>query len=269
MISESKHDGTKGTTMPIGKRFLPVFVTICIAVFTGSTQSHAQTDDKAQQILSLTNADRSEHGLQPLKWDASLASAALIHTRRMANEKSLSHQYPGEADPSARAAQAGAHFQAMAENTAMGPDPKGIEKEWMNSVPHRTNILDPQMNLIGIAVVEKDGYLYATEDFANAAESLNRQQAEDKVGALFHDQNIVASQDHDQARQACAAGQGLPPGSGAKSIVRFQTSDLSQLPSQVVDQIKSGQFTKAAVGACAAGGSAGNFTSYRIAVLLF
>jgi Cysteine-rich secretory protein family len=255
--------------MPIRKMFLLVFVTISMAVFMRGTQLHAQTDDQAHQILSLTNADRAEHGLQPLKWDASLASAAVAHTQRMANEKSLSHQYPGEADPSARAAQAGAHFQAMAENTAMGPDPKGIEKEWMNSVPHRTNILDPQMNRIGIAVVEKGGYLYATEDFSNAAESLSRQQVEDKVGELLHGQNIIASQNHEQAEQACAAGQGVPQGIGVKSIVRFQTSDLSQLPSQVADQIKSGQFTKAAVGACSPGGSEGNFTSYRVAILLF
>jgi hypothetical protein len=234
-----------------------------------STQSQCQTDDRAQQILSLTNQDRVEHGLQPLKWDPALASAAVTHTQRMANEKSLSHQYPGEPDPSARAAQAGAHFQAIAENTAMGPDPKGIEKQWMNSVPHRTNILDPQMNVIGIGVVEKGGYLFATEDFAHSAESLNRQQVEDKVSDLLRAQNIIPSQRHDQAEQACAAGSGMPQGADAKAIVRFQTSDLSQLPSQVADQIKSGQFTKAAVGACSPGAGEGNFTSYRVAVLLY
>lgn len=246
--------------------WLPVFA---IVLSLSSGQIISQTDDKARQILSLTNQDRADHGLQPLKWDASLASAAAAHTQRMANEKSLSHQYPGEADPSARAAQAGAHFQAIAENTAMGPDPKSIEKEWMNSVPHRTNILDPQMNAIGIAVVEKGGYLYATEDFSNVAESLNRQRVEDKVSDLLRAQNITPSQRRDQAEQACAAGQGLPPGSDAKSIVRFQTSDLSQLPSQVADQLKSGQYTRASVGACSPGASEGNFTSYRVAILLY
>ena len=234
-----------------------------------NTQVAAQTDDRAQQILALTNQDRAEHGLQPLKWDASLASAAQAHTDRMANEKSLSHQYPGEPDVSARAAQAGAHFQAIAENTAMGPDPRGIEKQWMNSVPHRTNILDPKMNSIGIGVVEKNGYVFATEDFASAAADLNMQQVEDKVSALLHDQNIDPSGPRDQAEQACASGHGMPQGANAKSIVRFQTSDLSQLPSQVADQIRSGGYTKAAVGACSPGSSQGNFTSYRLAVLLY
>lgn len=234
-----------------------------------NTQVAAQTDDRAQQILALTNQDRAEHGLQPLKWDASLAAAAQAHTGRMANEKSLSHQYPGEPDVSARAAQAGAHFQAIAENTAMGPDPRGIEKQWMNSVPHRTNILDPKMNSIGIGVVEKNGYVFATEDFASATADLNVQQVEDKVSALLHDQNIDPSGPRDQAEQACASGHGMPQGANAKSIVRFQTSDLSQLPSQVADQIRSGGYTKAAVGACSPGSSQGNFTSYRLAVLLY
>jgi Cysteine-rich secretory protein family len=253
--------------MPARRNRVIVFAIAAAVSF--STMAKAQSDDKAQQIFNLTNQDRTNHGLQPLKWDASLAAAATAHTGRMANEKSLSHQYPGEPDVSARAAQAGAHFQAIAENTAMGPSAPAIEKQWMNSTPHRTNILDPQMNEIGIAVVEKGGYLYATEDFANAAQSLTPQQVEDKVGALLHDQNIDPSGPRDQAEQACANDHGMPQGANAKAIIRFQTSDLSQLPSQIAQQLRSGQFTRAAVGACSPGQSQGNFTSYRVAVLLF
>jgi hypothetical protein len=245
------------------------FAILASVAFSLSTFCQAQTDDRAQQIFSLTNQDRIDHGLKPLAWNPALASAAATHTERTANEKSLSHQYPGEPDVSARAAQAGAHFQAIAENMAMGPNPKAIEKQWMNSVPHRTNILDPQMNAIGIGVVEEGGYLYATEDFANGAESLSKHQVEDKVGALLHDQNIDPSGPRDQAEQACASNQGMPPGANAKAIIRFQTSDLKQLPSQVAQQLRSGQFTKAAVGSCSPGGSEGNFISYRVAVLLY
>jgi hypothetical protein len=255
--------------MPVRGRLSFALVMLTMAVICLSVQSPAQSDDKAQQILSLTNQDRAEHGLQPLAWNPALAAATEAHTERMANEKSLSHQYPGEQDVSARAAQAGAHFQAIAENIAMGPSPKAIEKQWMNSTPHRTNILDPQMNVIGIAVVEKGGYLFATEDFANAAQSLTTQQVEDKVSALLRDQNIDPSGPREEAEQACSAGSGIPQGSRARAILRFQTSDLSQLPSQVAQQLRSGQYTKAAVGACSPGGSQGNFTSYRVGVLLY
>ncbi|GGG91482.1 hypothetical protein GCM10011586_02580 [Silvibacterium dinghuense] len=235
---------------------------------------HAQDNDdgsvdKAHRILELTNQDRAEHGLQPLIWDDALAQAAQAHTDRMAQEKSLSHQYPGEPPITDRASQAGARFQAIAENTAMGGDARAIEKEWMNSTPHRTNILDPQMDHIGIGVAEKGGYLFATEDFSRAAEILTTAQVEDKVAALLKAQNIDASMAHDDAEKACAGQGAIPAGSPIRSIVRFQTTDLSQLPSQVATRLGSGQYTRAAVGACPPTPQPGNFTSYRVAILLY
>src|ERR1700740_3678665 len=80
-----------------------------------------QGDEKEQRILELTNQDRTAQGLQPLHWDKSLAAAAAVHVDKMKDEKTLSHQYTGEPDVKTRAAQAGAHFQAIAENIAMGP----------------------------------------------------------------------------------------------------------------------------------------------------
>lgn len=231
--------------------------------------ARAQSDPKAQQILELTNQDRAAHGLKPLQWDADLARAAATHAERMAQDKSLSHQYPGEPDLSTRAAQAGAHFQAIAENVAMGPNPPAIEKQWMTSVPHRTNILDPQMSGIGIGVVEKSGYLYAVEDFANSSQVLTKEQVEQKVSDLLREEKIDPSGPRDVAEQACAMDSGMPAGSGTRAIVRFETPNLNQLPSQVAQQLRSGQFTKAAVGACSPSRTQGNFTTYRLAILLY
>ena len=230
-----------------------------------------QQPDKARQIFDLTNHDRQEHGLPLLKWNDNLAAAAATHGDRMASQGSLSHQFSGEPDLMARASQAGAHFQAIAENVASGPSPEAIEKEWMNSTAHRTNILDPQMNQIGIAVVIRDGGMYAVEDFANGAEALTTAKVEDKVSALLQAQNITPMAATDPtvaaARQACRANQGIPQ--GAKSIVRFETSDLTQLPSQLADQIRSGKFSRAAVGACTPSAAQGHFTVYRVSVLLY
>jgi hypothetical protein len=232
---------------------------------------HGQSDARAQQIFTLTNQDRQEHGLQQLHWSESLASAAGAHANLMVQQSSLSHQYSGEPDLTARAAQAGAHFQAIAENVATGPGPDAIEHEWMNSTAHRTNILDPKMNQIGIAVVERHGTLYAVEDFADGVETLSAAQVERKVGDLLRAQNIQAVGASDpltaQAKQACSANQGIP--AGARFAIRFQTSDLSQLPSQAGEQIATGKYTKAAVGACTPSGSQGSFTVYRVAILFY
>lgn len=229
-----------------------------------------QGDEKEQRILELTNQDRTAQGLQPLHWDRSLAAAAAVHVDKMKDEKTLSHQYPGEPDVKDRAAQAGAHFQAIAENIAMGPSAEAIEKQWMNSVPHRQNILDPQMNAIGIAVVQKNGYLYAVEDFANANQALTREQVEQKVGDLLRAQKIEPSAPSKIGEEACAMRDGTPSDASqagqVKAVMRFQTPDLSRLPDQAAQQVSSGQYTKAAVGAC---DSEGTFTTYRVAVVLY
>jgi hypothetical protein len=250
-------------------------ILICVVVITFCAvrplSFEGQSEPRAQQIFTLTNQDRQEHGLPLLHWNDSLAAAAMAHASLMVQQNSLSHQYSDEPDLMARAAQAGAHFQAIAENIATGPDPKAIEHEWMNSTAHRTNILDPQMNQIGVAVVERRGSLYAVEDFANGVTSLSVSEVEKKVADLLRAQNVQTVESSDpltaQAEQACSASQGMP--SGARFAIRFQTSDLTGLPSQAEQQIAGGKYSKAAVGACSPSGSQGSFTVYRVAILLF
>jgi Cysteine-rich secretory protein family len=229
-----------------------------------------QGDEREQRIFDLTNQDRIAQGLQPLHWDRPLAAAAAVHVDRMKDQRTLSHQYPGEPDLQARAAQAGAHFQAIAENIAMGPSAEAIEKQWMNSVPHRQNILDPQMNAIGIAVVEKDGYLYAVEDFASANQALSREEVEQKVGELLRQQKIDPSAPAKIGEEACEMQDGIPADASqagqVKAVMRFQTPDLSKLPDQVMQQLSSGQFTRASAGACK---PEGTFTTYRVALVLY
>lgn len=229
----------------------------------------AQRGDDARQILALTNADRQEQGLQPLQWNPALAAAAQAHAERMAREGTLSHQYAGEAPLMQRAAEAGAHFEAIAENVAMAPDPEAVEQAWMHSTPHRTNILDPKMNALGIGVAERGGYLYAVEDFGEASQMLNTQQVEQNVQQMLRGMGIDPSVAPEQAEQACALQHGVPPGPTPRLMVRFQTPDMQQLQAQLRQQVRAGIYTKAAVGACAPIGVQGSFTMYRVAVLLF
>lgn len=249
--------------MKIAIRFLALLLAVPIA-------ARAQTPDSAeQQIFNLTNQDRQDNSLPPLRWNAALAQAAAAHAARMAEERVLSHQYPGEPDLMTRAAAAGAHFQAIAENIALGPSPRAIETEWMHSTPHRTNILDPRMNALGVAVVSRRGTLYAVEDFAEANQALTFAQVEQRVRALLRAQNVDASAPSAPAEQACAMGHGIPEGSNLRSIVRFQTPDLSHLPAQVEQQIRAGDFKRATVGACAPSSTQAPFTTYRVAILFY
>jgi hypothetical protein len=235
-----------------------------------SVQAFAQDDsgNRAEHIFELTNRERVALGLQPLHWDASLARAAQAHAERMARERFLSHEYPGEEDLSARAAESGAHFQAIAENIATGYSDEAIEEEWMHSTPHRTNILDPRMNALGVGVVARGGTLFAVEDFADAAAALSPAQVETRIAALLRREGIDPSAPREAAAQACMSNGGYPKGGTGKLVIRFDTPDLNDLPSLVEGQVRSGGYGRASVAACGGGGQ-GNFTTYRVAIVLY
>lgn len=260
--------GVKAHKMkPTAARRWIVAVVLALAVAGLCASAQAQSD-AAHDIFALTNQDRQAQGLPALEWNDALARAAGAHARLMAQEPRLEHQYPGEPDLLARANAAGAHFDVIAENIALGPNPGAIERAWMHSTPHRTNILDPRMNALGVAVVYRDGTLFAVEDFAQASQALSLGQVEQRVRGLLRAQNIDASLPAAPAEQACRMWRGIPEGTTARAVVRFETPDLSRIPAQVEEQIENGHFARAAVGACATPAGE-NFTTYRVAILFY
>jgi uncharacterized protein YkwD len=86
----------------------------------------------------------------------------------MAQKDALSHQFPGEPSLPSRVKQAGAHFVWLSENVAYGPNARLIHTEFVNSPNHRANILDSDMNVMGVGIVERNGEMFAVEDFSKA-----------------------------------------------------------------------------------------------------
>jgi hypothetical protein len=255
--------------MRIATAFYAACAVLCATLSLGPL-IHAQNSPgySARKIFDLTNQDRQAHGLQPLQWDDTLAAAAQAHAELMASQRSLSHQYPGEEDLSARAARAGAHFQAIAENIAMAYSEESVERAWMNSPPHRANILDPRMNVLGVGVVQLGGTFFAVEDFASTAGNLSSMQIEGKVKALLLQDNVDPSRPRTAAAQACASS-GYPSGETDGLVIRFDTADLSQLPSGLSTQIRNGRYRSASVAACAPPQRQNGFTMYRVAIVLY
>ena len=232
----------------------------------------AQNADQ-QRVLDATNAARAGQGIAPLRWDANLATAAVQHARAMQTAATLSHQLPGEPDAASRAAAAGARFSAVAENIAFGYSPDAIMREWMHSTPHRTNILDPRMNAIGIALVPGGGTIWAVEDFADTEAALTPQQVEQDVVATLRGKGLAiaapGSAEHAAASAACPQFEG-GAGGHARFVVRWESSDLHALPGPLADAAASRQYTLAAVAACAPVNTRNrDFAAYRVAVLLF
>ena len=151
----------------------------------------------------MTNAARSEQGLAPLQWDELLAHAARTHADLMLQSGQLSHEFPGEASLASRAAQAGAHFQTIAENIGQGPSVDSIQHGWMNSPPHRANILDPNLNPVGFAVVGQGSSFYAVADFAQALAALSFDEIEAQVGKVLISRGVQTGGPVEEARKTC------------------------------------------------------------------
>jgi uncharacterized protein YkwD len=119
-----------------------------------------------QYLLSAANEERSALNLPALHRDPELARAAVGHAREMAMRGTISHQFAGEAELSARAAGTGLRFSVVSENVGEAPSALQLHAMWMHSAEHRANLLDPAVNAAGISVILRRGELYAVEDFA-------------------------------------------------------------------------------------------------------
>lgn len=225
----------------------------------------------AEQLLALANQSRAENGAGRLRWDPALASAALKHCRRMAAEGPISHRYVGEPDLAQRTGQAGAHFSVIEENVAVGPSAAVIHDEWMRSPGHRSNLLSPDVDRVGIAVVASRGVLYAVADYSRGVESMGTREVESRVAALIRRNGVSILSDPSVARAACTMDSGVPRSAAARPgfIMRWQDSQLDRLPSALIGRLDSGRYHRAAVGSCPAQGVQGTFTAYRLAVLLY
>jgi uncharacterized protein YkwD len=230
-------------------------------------RAQLQRNDSERQLFESVNRERTAQGLAPLQWDAALFKAARKHALLMLNLNMLEHQLPNEPGLEARLAEAGARFAVIAENIAIGPDSQIIHNGWMNSPGHRKNILDPRLTSIGIAAVRGAGGLYAVQDFSQLVPELSVEQQEQKVISLLTAQGFRLADATSDARKTCEKDSGLT-GTSARSMMRFEASDLSKIPEEVEGKIRSRPLGKVAVGACHASGAPG-FSRYRIAVLFF
>jgi uncharacterized protein YkwD len=219
-------------------------------------------------LFESANRERAMRGVPQLVWDQSLAASARQHAEAMADRNALSHQFPGEPDLALRAAKAGARFTALAENVALAPTAPELHSEWMNSPPHRENLLDPNLNSIGIAVVPRGGELFAVQDFARAVADLTIEQQEDQVGSLLRTRGLRLLFDHERARRDCVSGHDNTADSRAFYLMRFDSDSLDRLPDPLQRTISTGYYREAAVGACSNDRPDG-FSAYRVAVLLF
>jgi uncharacterized protein YkwD len=138
-------------------------IMLCCSVYGQTPTLRAE-----RELFGSINQVRQAQGLPQLRWDESLATAARRHAEVMAEHGSAQHVFAGEPSLSARVKQAGAHFSWLSENVNQGPSTDFIHVQFMKSPPHRANVLDRDMDSIGVGVVSLGGQLFVVEDFSQA-----------------------------------------------------------------------------------------------------
>ncbi len=156
--------------MRIGKASavrVAAFLLVGLCAFSGArAQSGAGAAEL--QLYAAVNRGRRAQGLPALRWNEALATAARRHARVMAQRGAAEHGFAGEPGLASRVTQAGAHYAWLAENVGRGSGVDLIEAEFLRSPSHRANILDPDMDSIGVGVVERSGQWFAVEDFSKS-----------------------------------------------------------------------------------------------------
>jgi uncharacterized protein YkwD len=140
----------------------------------GSDPNRRQKVEEA--IVCLTNQERAAAGLPALTESQALHNAAVSHSRDMAQHDYFAHDSRNGGSPSARMASAGyGRSTSSGENIGYGTrvSARQIVQMWMDSAPHRANILSRKFREIGVgaAAGRPDGPDGAddgtfTEDFA-------------------------------------------------------------------------------------------------------
>jgi hypothetical protein len=247
-------------------------IAFVLSVAMTAVPVHAQ-DDREKSLVDLTNQTRQNAGLKPLTWDPGLAAAAKAHAERMAQEGPISHRYGGEPDLPERAASAGAHFSMIEENIAIGDTAFHVYQGWMKSQAHHDNLLNSQIDRIGVALVPSHGVLYAVADYAQGVANQNTADVEGSVAKVLEAKGLKLKSDGtNDARAYCVSDQeGAAKHIFARFLMRWQSADITKLPPPLEEKIASGVYHEAAVGSCPAEGENGApvFSGYRVAVLLY
>ncbi len=118
----------------------------------------------------MVNRERTTHGLQPLRLDTRLASAAREHTYVMRRkiERSGQSGFQHQGSCGDRIRRVGYEWQACGENIAYGKNQSVAELHaaLLESPEHRANLLSEKFRDIGIGIEQTADEIWITQDFA-------------------------------------------------------------------------------------------------------
>jgi uncharacterized protein YkwD len=151
-------------------RFLPAIVitlaATTLALHPQSMQSPAHdvlayaTNTSPAGLLSATNTQRINNGVSALSSNSLLSSAAQAKAQDMVNRNYWSHVTPDGQQPWVFISAAGYEYISAGENLAYGFLSSGdTVTGWMNSPPHKQNLLSTAFNEVGFGMANSANYV--------------------------------------------------------------------------------------------------------------
>jgi uncharacterized protein YkwD len=170
---------------PEQTRCWPVGIMAAVLLLLGATPALAADPDNLsalrEQALVAVNADRKEHGLEPLELADPLNQAAQAHARDMLARDYFAHESPDGRNVQDRYREHGGPAgRVVAENLAQctGCPAKidaaridALQEGWMNSPGHRENLLTPELDRFGYGIAVEDDRLVAVQTFSGPGRS--------------------------------------------------------------------------------------------------
>ncbi len=240
-------------------------VSLVLLAATAAFAQSAQWAGEEQELVKQLNASRREAGLPALTVNPKLTEAARKHSEIMAEQQKLMHVLPGEDAVAKRLADTGLRFNRSGENVGYNTDFNGVHEGFMNSPPHRENILSPDYTEVGIGVVHDDkGVWWATQDFSHTLDERTTTQAEDLAARRFAElrskagapplRRLKSTRLHDLACSMGHAGK-LDPRQvlaipGVHYAITYNNSRPEELPSSANTLADKKALTQYGVGAC-------------------
>jgi uncharacterized protein YkwD len=125
-----------------------------------STPSAGTLRETSQAVLCLLNAERTSRGLGRLRMNGKLGRAALGHSRDMVTRRYFQHDSADGKTMLDRIKAAGYvrgnSVFTVGENIGWGSgslaSPRALVRAWMNSPPHRANILQGRFRELGVGL---------------------------------------------------------------------------------------------------------------------
>ncbi|TMM19800.1 MAG: hypothetical protein E6F97_11710 [Actinobacteria bacterium] len=150
--------------MAAKKLVVPIALVLALVLPASGSARRAGSVSTAASLQSAlvekVNALRAAHGLTTLRVVVSLRSAATFHSTEMAKAGYFSHSSANGTSFAKRVAgyytPSGYRSWAVGENLVWGAPDLGAAQAlrlWLNSAPHRQNLLDPRWRDLGLSAV--------------------------------------------------------------------------------------------------------------------